>query len=560
MTHAHVTLLLVDNHRDEPHPLRETLLSCSTPQYSLIDYNDVNTVLDWLVSAGTDLPDCMILNLRQSPVGNTHMLRILKQSHHNMLPLPVIVLLDQAEDDAGVALDLLALGAQHCIIREEFHPASLSRHIRHAIARHEVLHQVRKDADDFKMSSTQFSRSILDNSPDCIKIIDISGRLLDMNEGGRKQMHITDFSQVIHTPWHEFWPVEERHKAIEAIHLARQGKTSWFEGFCPTMAGTARWWEVVVTPIMNPDQVPERILSMSRDITERKTIQTKLQDALVEAQTARCRAEEANSAKSEFLANMSHEIRTPMNAVVGLANILAISDPLTTKQREFIQTLQISADTLLVLINDLLDIAKIEARSLDIEQIPFNLSQLMQDIISVMSLRAREKGLSFTIDDTAISGITHLGDPARLKQIIINLCSNAIKFTHHGGISIVISREVKSLSPEAIDQVKVTVRDTGIGIAQDKIDAIFEKFIQGDNSINRHYGGTGLGLAITKNLLEAMNGTVNVTSVPGEGSAFTLKSSGALRWQKGSLHLAPIALPRPAINCGLISTKSVETD
>ncbi len=231
-------------------------------------------------------------------------------------------------------------------------------------------------------------------------------------------------------------------------------------------------------------------------------------------------AEAASVAKSEFLANMSHEIRTPMNAVIGLANILAVSQPLTQKQREFIKTLQLSADALLALINDLLDIAKIEARTVELENVPFSLPKLIEEVVSMMGVRVKEKGLQLSIDSSSADANIYLGDPLRLRQIIINLCSNAVKFTELGKIEITVKCE-KTKLPDT-DAIRVIVKDTGIGIAQNKIDTIFHKFMQADSSINRKYGGTGLGLAITKTLVELMAGSITVESETGKGSAFTV--------------------------------------
>lgn len=230
---------------------------------------------------------------------------------------------------------------------------------------------------------------------------------------------------------------------------------------------------------------------------------------------AKDKAEAANIAKSEFLANMSHEIRTPMNAVIGLANILAMSQPLTDKQKEFIHTLQLSADALLALINDLLDISRIEARTVELENIPFSVTQILQEIISMMSVRTREKGIAFELDDGQIGDRAYMGDPKRFRQIILNLSSNAVKFTEKGAIQITVRAEN--------DGLEIAVKDTGIGIPPDKLETIFEKFVQADSSINRKYGGTGLGLAITKTLTEIMGGDVYVESTPGKGSTFTVR-------------------------------------
>lgn len=234
-------------------------------------------------------------------------------------------------------------------------------------------------------------------------------------------------------------------------------------------------------------------------------------------------AEAASKAKTEFLATMSHEIRTPMNAVIGLSSILGMSEPLTAKQREYIKILQTSADSLLSLINDLLDISKIEARTVELEEIPFSISKIIQEIISMMNVRVQEKGLRLiaSIETSSLQKKTFLGDPTRLKQIITNLCSNAVKFTEAG--SITINVECKPTDDPIVEKLEISVKDTGIGIPADKIGTIFDKFIQADSSINRKYGGTGLGLAISKTLVEAMGGHISVTSEAEVGSVFTVE-------------------------------------
>ena len=274
-----------------------------------------------------------------------------------------------------------------------------------------------------------------------------------------------------------------------------------------------RWNLSRALPLRNEAGDIVRWIGTNTDIEDSKT----QQQAMVEARNA---AEAANIAKSEFLANMSHEIRTPMNAVIGLSTILSKSAPLTPKQRDFIRTLQMSADSLLALINDLLDIAKIEARSVELEHVPFSLTRIVQEVASMMAGPVREKGLKFTGEGDHAQTRMFMGDPTRLRQIITNLCSNAIKFTAEGGIHVAITCHAGE--DPGREDICIAVTDSGIGIAPDKIDHIFQKFMQADSSINRKYGGTGLGLAITKTLAEIMGGTISVQSQLGVGSTFTV--------------------------------------
>jgi PAS domain S-box-containing protein len=352
-------------------------------------------------------------------------------------------------------------------------------------------------------------RIMADSCPTIIWVTDAEGRNQLANRIHREFFGV-DSAEWDPDRWGLLIHPDDRSEYIGRFLLAVQEQTPFrAEARVRRSDGEWRWIASYAEPRLSPSGEFLGHVGISPDITDRKQSEEELQ-------RAKDAAEAANRSKSEFLANMSHEIRTPMNGVIGLTELALYTD-LTTEQRGYLEDVKNCADSLLRILNDILDFSKIEAGKLEFEVIEFDLRQTVEEILKVLGIRAQAKNLQLACDlDPAVPSKL-LGDPGRLRQILINLTGNAIKFTERGGVVIRVER----LSEIAEDvELHFSVQDTGIGIPLNKQSDVFSAFSQADSSSTRMFGGTGLGLTISSQLVEMMGGRIWLESEEGIGSTF----------------------------------------
>lgn len=473
----------------------------------------------------------------------------------------------------------------------------------------------------------EFFASAIASYPDCVRVLDLEGRVEFMNPRGLALFEIDVFEPNQGRYWPSLWPEETRAAVEEALNAALSGEVRSFQAFCPTAKGTPKWWDTVVFPVfISGDAKPVRLLARSRDITKERETRSLL-DAVVQnipavlvakevgtgrfvlvnraaekilglsheeiigktdhdffspeqaavfqnadmdvfasgevrifeeevrterggvrhfrtkkiglldeagvghivaiaedvteskiaAETLRealVRAEAASRAKSDFLATMSHEIRTPLNGVLGMAQAME-ADQLTQAQRDRLKVIRRSGETLLSILNDILDLSRIEAGKIELELADFDMEHLVRGAAAAFAPLAEQKGVSFGLSVEPEARATFNGDATRIRRLLYNLISNAVKFTDCGQIQVMVAYRSGTLIIEVVD--------TGIGIPAEQLPTLFDKFIQGDASYTRRFGGSGLGLAICRGLTERMSGDIDVASTVGQGSTFTIK-------------------------------------
>ncbi|HKX41317.1 MAG TPA: ATP-binding protein [Burkholderiaceae bacterium] len=378
--------------------------------------------------------------------------------------------------------------------------------------------------------------AILDNMPDLAWVKDAGGHYIAVNRALAASKGFSEPIQMIGKTDGELHPPElARSYVLDDAEVMASNGSKRIEEDHVGADGSSTRVETIKTALRDGEGRVAGTVGIARDITARRQAETERE--------ARRAAEAANRAKSDFLAHMSHEIRTPMNAIVGMS-YLALQSGLTPQQQNYVQKIHAAAESLLGIINDILDFSKIEAGKLDIEAIAFNLDDVMHGLNSLVGMSAEAKGLAlqFMLPQQLPTAV--VGDPARLRQVLLNLGDNAVKFTERG--EVVIAIEIVERHARSV-RLRFEVRDTGIGMTPDEQRRLFQPFSQGDSSTSRRYGGTGLGLSISRHLVRMMGGgDIEVHSAPGRGSRFRFELPFELQSNlQASLQREPAAPPLP---------------
>jgi len=374
----------------------------------------------------------------------------------------------------------------------------------------------RKRAEkDIKESELRY-KSLFDTSPESITLIDMQGKIMATNSITSKMFGVKKKDVIGESIIElDFINADEVPRYIALIDELLSGKE--LEPFETEVFKTdvdSKWIEVYPS-VLKKDGTIYAIQLLVRDITARKK-------ATEEMIKAKHEAEEANKTKSQFLANMSHEIRTPMTAMIGMVNLIDETE-LSAEQQEYINIIQASSQSLLEIINNILDLSKLTEKKIKLESVSFDLYYLIEDIVDILGIKAAEKGIELSFEVSPDCPRYVAGDSVRLKQVLINIIGNGIKFTEEGKVNISVTNQ--GVNSDGSTRLHFMVKDTGPGIPEGKLSHIFDSFTQGEGSIRRRHGGTGLGLAISKSLVELMGGTIWAESLLDQGSTFHFTAS-----------------------------------
>jgi signal transduction histidine kinase/DNA-binding response OmpR family regulator len=505
-------LLIIDDDAADRLQLKRALKGCGF-QYELTEYEDARNITE-----GLNAFHCIFLDYL---LPGENGLALMKKIRDNGIKTPVVMVTSQGNE--SIAVELMKAGASDYVVKNEIDAQSLGQILRN-ILRISRMDREREEA----VKALQISEARLAEAQRIAKIGNweyvpckksLHWSLEVYNLMGVEPSFVPTMDVVVN-----YIHAEDRALVEQTWNDALRGKEFSFDFRIVTHYGV-KYVHTQGYAMLKPDGLPERLVGTLQDITERKLAEQ-------EISKARELAENSMKVREIFLANMSHEIRTPMNAILGFTTLLYEGE-LTKEQRSFVDAIHFSGENLLVIINDILDLSKIQSGKMTIEKCEFNIRDLVSGIITILLPKAQEKGLRLIcrLEDSVPAVIK--GDPVRLNQILTNLISNAIKFTEQGNVSL----DIQSLTAENGNVLfKFKVSDTGIGIPADKQSMIFDSFVQASGDTTRKYGGTGLGLSIVKSLVTLQEGKITVDSAPGLGSIFTVH----LTFERGNASTASL--------------------
>jgi PAS domain S-box-containing protein len=398
-----------------------------------------------------------------------------------------------------------------------------------------LVEEEQKKLDQRLRDQQFYTRSLIESNIDAIMTTDPSGIITDVN----KQMEaLTGCTrdELIGAPFKGYFTDPDRAEAAIKRVLSAKSVTD-YELTARARDGKQTVVSYNATTFYDRNRTLQGVFAAARDVTERKRVEAELQQA-------KAAAESASRTKSDFLASMSHEIRTPMNAIMGIADLLA-KTTLSPEQDKYVQIFLRAGDNLLNLINDILDLSKVEASQLELERTGFSLNDHLEKVTEMVAARAHEKGLAMVCEIAPGVPNDLVGDPTRLRQVLLNLLGNAIKFTQAGEVTLRVAPDENASVPTAL---RFTVSDTGIGIPSEILGRVFERFTQADSSTTRRFGGSGLGLTISKRLVELMGGRIWVKSEVGKGSVFAFAVPFEISARVNRPTAAPVGVgPEPAL-------------
>lgn len=512
-------ILIIDD--DEVDRLLITrALKGTSLSYSITEKVDAASGINHLVQNNYD---CVFLDYL---LPGTDGLTFLKQVRAMDIKTPVVIVTSQG--DEKIAVEMMKAGASDYVIKTQINTHSIAQILRNVIKLRDVDRQ-REDAElALKVSEARLAEAQ--------KIARIGNWECSYKQNA---VYLSDeVYRIFEIDKDTFTPTIQNCLALlhpdeiaivqQTVRTAKVDDEISLDLRVPLKNGCVKFATAQAYLVLDDNQETDKIIGTIQDITARKLVEQEL----IEAKRA---AEESTIIKETFLANMSHEIRTPMNAIIGFTKLL-LQQEVNAEQKKYLDAIHYSGENLLVIINDILDLSKIQSGKLIFEESEFNLSETIRPMLLLLEQKAKERSIELIYEEDNVIPLQFKGDSVRLNQVLVNLIGNAIKFTENGYVKLQV-KVLKYSSEDAL--VKFVVEDSGIGIKEDKLFTIFESFSQATNETTRKYGGTGLGLTIVKSIVELQKGTIKVNSKIGKGTSFTVqlpfKRSVAISQNKGKL-------------------------